>query len=63
MIGRLVGAYPQPCVELFILLKYVGLEGACPSAPRDPVFVFAPLPFWGRGGLFDKFLEKLEVKN
>ncbi len=48
MIGGLVRAYPQPCLGLFILLKYVGLKGEYPSAPRDPVFVFAPLPFWGR---------------
>ncbi len=48
MIGGVVRAYPQPSLAMTILLKYVGLEGECPSAPRPRSFFFAPLPFRGR---------------
>ncbi len=37
MIGGLVRAYSHPCLELFILLKYVGVKGECPSAPRPRI--------------------------
>ncbi len=38
MIGGLVRAYPQPYLAMFNLLKYVGLKGERPSAPRRVLF-------------------------
>ncbi len=56
MIGGLTRAYPQPCLALFILLKYVELEGEYRSAPVRLIF-FAPLPFWGRVRFIGQSLE------
>ncbi len=57
MIGGLVRAYPHPCLALFSLLKYVGLEGECPSAPGPRTF-FCVSPLLGKrlfsGQIFGK---------
>ncbi len=45
MIGGLPRAYPQPCLGLLILLKYVEFKGECPSAPRTADFFLRLSPF------------------
>ncbi len=67
MIGGLVRAYPHPCLALFSLLKYVGLEGECPSAPGPRTF-FCVSPLLGKsaifiGQTFEIYMDKFKMKK